>query len=242
MACFSWMEDLYALTVRTSLLFDHFMTIPAFSCTDAHVIPAPVGDTSLRRFALEAKVLGFDSIVAEYTGSVPDDCAIPVAIVACITAETQQKAIRAAEKAAKSADLVGISVSDAGILRGVVQSGSVNIMYGLASHPPGTLDHITARFAAERGVSVAIDLDSLLGRHSHRRQRAIRSFHDILRLHRKHQFPLVLGSGATSYLGLRTPRAVTLLCRSFGMEDAEIKAAFSSVDALLHPQVPVEVI
>ena len=242
MVCFSWMEDLYTLTGRTSLLFDDFMTIPAFSCTDAHVIPAPSGDTSLRRFALEAKNLGFDSIIAEFTGPVPEDCVIPVVLMACVTEETQQKAIRAAGKAAKTADLVGISAGDAGMLRGVVQSGSVNIIYGLASQPPGTLDHITARYAAERGVAVAIDLESLLGRHSHRRQRAIRSYHDILRLHRKHHFPLVLGSGAQSYLGLRTPRAVALLCRSFGMEDAEIRAGFSSVNALLHPLVPVEVI
>jgi len=236
------MEDLYTLTGRTSLLFDDFMTIPAFSCTDAHVIIAPSGDTSLRRFALEAKNLGFDSIIAEFTGNVPEDCVIPVVLMACVTEETQQKAIRAAGKAAKTADLVGISAGDAGMLRGVVQSGSVSIIYGLASQPPGTLDHITARYAAERGVAVAIDLESLLGRHSHRRQRAIRSYHDVLRLHRKHRFPLVVGSGDHSYLGLRTPRAVALLCRSFGMEDAEIRAGFSSVNALLHPLVPVEVI
>ena len=227
---------------RTSLLFDDFMTIPAFSCTDAHVIPAPAGDTSLRRFALGAKALGFDSIVAEYTGAFPEDCAIPVARITCIVGETQQKAIRDAGKAARTADLVGIYAGDAGILRGVVQSGSVNIIYGLASQPIGTLDHITARYTAERGVAVAIELNSLLGRHSHRRQRAIRAYHDILRLHRKHHFPLVLGSGTNSYLGLRSPRAVALLCRSFGMEDAEIKAAFSAVDTLLHPHVPVEVI
>lgn len=236
------MEDLYTLTGRTTHSFDDFMKIPAFSCTDVYVIPAPAGDTSLRRFALEAKALGFDSIVAEYAGAVPEDCAIPVAVMACVGGETQQKAIRAAGKAAKTADLVGISAGDAGILRGVVQSGSVNIIYDLASQPPGTLDHITSRYAAECGVAVAIELRPLLGCHSHRRQRTIRSYHDILRLHRKYQFPLVLGSGADSYLGLRTPRAVTLLCRSFGMEDTEIRAALGSVDALLHPTVPVEVI
>jgi ribonuclease P/MRP protein subunit RPP1 len=74
------------------------------------------------------------------------------------------------------------------------------------------------------------------------RQAALRRYADVIVLHERYGFPLVLDTGARSCLDLRAPRAVSALCRLFGMDDDGVEAAFARVGALMDPARPVRVV
>ncbi|HOV68669.1 MAG TPA: RNase P subunit p30 family protein, partial [Methanoregulaceae archaeon] len=74
------------------------------------------------------------------------------------------------------------------------------------------------------------------------RQSALRRYADVLVLHHRYGFPLVLGSGAQSCLELRAPRAFAALCALFGLDQDGVDAALSGVEGLLAPRSPVRVV
>jgi ribonuclease P/MRP protein subunit RPP1 len=210
--------------------------------TDACVFPYPQGDTSLRRFALEARHLGLDSLVcidAQERGTVHDVLVLKGVI---IEGTTMQEVVSRVKKQQRSTDLILVKAGDAAFNRAVLSYRGVHILRGLHTQPKRAFDQVSAKNAADKGIAVDIDLFPLIHQRGGGRQKALQCYRDVLRLHRKYRFPLTLSSGARSLLDLRSTREITRLCAVFGMEPQEVTDAMSTVDRLLHPPGPVEVI
>jgi ribonuclease P/MRP protein subunit RPP1 len=211
-------------------------------CTDACIFPYPQGDTSLRRFSLEARQLGLNALVcsgAEETGHIHG---VLVHRGVVIEAGSMQEVVARVKKEQRSADLILVKAGDAAFNRAVLSYSGVHILCGLHHAPKRAFDQVSAKNATDKRIAIDISLFPLIHLRGAGRQKALRCYRDVLHLHRKYRFPLTLSSGARSLLDLRSVREITNLCGLFGMEPNEVADALGAVDRLLEPSGPVEVI
>jgi ribonuclease P/MRP protein subunit RPP1 len=196
--------------------------------TDAAVFPYPCGDTSVRRLALEAKILGFDSIVAMDTPAGSFD---GVEILSGILVqEASMRDVTARVKRAKdSGAVISVIARDNGFNRAAIGLKGVHILRGIHTADKTAFDHVTAKMAADNNVAIDIDLSSLISGRGFARQRAIHQYRDVLTFERRFEFPVTLSSHARSYLDLRAVREITGLGSLIGMETSDVERALDGV-------------
>lgn len=205
--------------------------------TDAAVFPYPCGDTSVRRLALEAKALGYDSLVAIDS---PAGSADGVEILSgIIIQDTPMRDVIARVKRAKDAGtVVSVSARDNGFNRAVIGLKGVHILRGIHAADKTAFDHVTAKMAADNTIAVDIDLSVLIFLRGVIRQRAIHRYRDILTFERRFEFPVTLSSHARSYPDLRAVREVTGLCSLIGMDTPDVEKALDAVGRVTTPPAP----
>ena len=205
--------------------------------TDAAVFPYPCGDTSVRRLALEAKTLGYDSLVAiDSPAGSSDGVEILSGI---IVQDTPLRDVIARVKRAKDAGIVvSVGARDNGFNRAVIGLRGVHILRGIHAADKTAFDHVTAKMAADNNVAVDMDLSVLISARGVLRQRAIHRYRDILIFERRFEFPVTLSSYARSYLDLRAVREVTGLCSLVGMDISGVEKALDSVGRVTTPPAP----
>lgn len=205
--------------------------------TDAAVCPFPHGDTSVRRFALEAAALGFDSLVALDTPQATyGDIAVKRGIL--IRTPSMKEVMAQVKREAGSGTVISVKAGDAGFNRAVVGYRGVHILRGVHAADKNAFDHVTAKMAADNRVAVDIDLSVLIAARGVARQRAIQRYRDVLVLEERFEFPLTLSTYARSVLDLRAVREITGLCSLLGMDLGDVERAFGGVGAVTEPVQP----
>jgi len=209
---------------------------------DACTCPYPKGDSSLRRMAIEARELGFDGMVA--VGEVPPTGLSGITVLrgAVVRAENPREVLRQVRRLSGVCDVVMVRARDARFNRAVVTQPGIQTFHGVHRIPRGGFDHVCARAAAERGVAVDLSIRPIIRYRGLGRQRVLDRYADILRLHRRFEFPLTLSSSAMSVLELRSSRQWHHLASLFGMEREEVDAAMKAVGTLVNPPRPVEAV
>jgi len=205
--------------------------------TDTGLCPFPAGDSSIWRMALEARALGFDSLVAigvpsgEYYG-------IPIREGIMIR---DLPAKDAAAKARRSADgrLVMVRAGDNGFNRAMLGVRSMDVLCGIEHADRYAFDHVTAKMAADNNVAVDISLAPLIRKRGPARQKALDRYRDILMLSRKFSFPLVLSTHADSVLSMRSVREVSGLAAMIGFDLPEIGEALGFAGSYSSGRSPV---
>lgn len=210
-------------------------------CTDACVYPRPLGDSSIRRMALEARELGFDSLVAVEAGS----CTLAgVDIVGSVV--LQGREIREVQSALKrTAAGSGILMVDAGdytFNRAILHMSGIRILRGIHSSPKNSFDHILSRMAAERQVAVDLDFSPVVRERGHVRQKVLHRYADLVRLQDRFGFPLTISSGARSILEMKSLRDLVALGALAGLDEEGVLLALQGVSRILHRERPVEVV
>ncbi len=198
------------------------------------------GDTTVERMALEAGALGYDAIVS--FGAPAMTCGkVRVIPGVDVAAEKQNQALAVVRRAPEGA-FVSVRLGEQGFNRAAAGFPGVHALSGVHRCRRNSFDHVAARTAAQRGVAIELVLAPLIRERGGLRQAALRRYADVLVLHDRYGFPLVLGSGAHSCLDLRAPRAAAALCRLFGLDADGVEAAFTGVEALMAPAGPVRVV
>jgi ribonuclease P/MRP protein subunit RPP1 len=205
--------------------------------TDAAVCPYPNGDSSVRRFALEAEALGFDSLVAADTPSATFG-GIEVRRGLFIQNAGMKDVIAQVKRAGDPGTVVSVKAGDAGFNRGVVGFRGVNILRGLHAADKNAFDHVTAKMAADNRVAVDIDLSCLISARGIARQKAIQRYRDVMVLEQRFEFPLTISTYARSVLDLRAVREISGLCTLLGMDLPDVEKALAGVGAVTAPPEP----
>jgi ribonuclease P/MRP protein subunit RPP1 len=205
--------------------------------TDAAVFPYPCGDTSVRRLTLEAKILGFDSLVVMDT---PAGSLDGVEILSGIVLQdlSMRDVITRVKRAKDSGAVISILARDNGFNRAAIGLKGVHILRGIQTADKKAFDHVTAKIAADNNVAIDIDLSVLITARGTARQRAIHQLRDVLTFERRFEFPLTLSSHARSYLDLRAVREITGLCSLIGMETSDVERALDGVGRVTTPPQP----
>ncbi len=208
---------------------------------DACLHPYPGGDSSLRRMAAEAGELGFDTIV------VPDATphsfsGVRIIPATILTGESIRAVSAGLRNVAGGKSLIMVNAGENGFNRSVLGLKGVHVLRNLSQTRKQSFDHICARFAAERGIAVDLDLYPVIHNEGSSRQRVLVRFGELIRLHSRHLFPLTISSNARSILDLRSVDEIVLICSLFGMEEDDVHAALSTTGYLLAPPGPVQVV
>ncbi|MDI6645154.1 MAG: RNase P subunit p30 family protein [Methanobacteriaceae archaeon] len=80
------------------------------------------------------------------------------------------------------------------------------------------LNHILSKEAAKNQVAVEININSILQSRYSYRSKLFSQYRDILKLHEKFKFPIIITSAGTSIYDLRKPRDIIRLTQCFGMK------------------------
>lgn len=189
----------------------------------------------------EAKELGFDSCVALTTQPIPT---LPLNVIrGVIIGENSVKKVNSAlRKVPDDVGFVMVGALDSGFNRGVLSLRGIHVLKGIATSPHASLDHVAARHAAHHRIGVDIDLYPVVHERGLARQKVLQRYEDLLVLHRRFRFPLVISSGAHSVLDQRSVREVVLICSLFGMSAEEVYRALASVEMITNRRGPVEVV
>ena len=203
--------------------------------TDAAVYPFPLGDTSVRRLALEAAALGFDSIVAADTPS-GTYAGITVRSGLMLRDLPVKDVISAVKRVKDSGKVVSVNAANNSFNRAVIGIKGVHILRGIQAADKLAFDHVTAKMAADNRVAVDIDLSPIIHGRSVTRQRAIHRYMDILVLEQRFEFPITLSTHARSFLEMRNVRDVAGMCSLIGMDVPDVERALAGVGTVLAPQ------
>lgn len=203
--------------------------------TDAAVYPFPLGDTSVRRLALEAAALGFDSIVAVDTPS-GTYAGITVRSGLMLRDIPVKDVISAVKRVKDSGKVVSVNAANNSFNRAVIGIKGVHILRGIQAADKLAFDHVAAKMAADNRVAVDIDLSPIIHGRSVTRQRAIHRYMDILVLEQRFEFPITLSTHARSFLEMRNVRDVAGICSLIGMDVPDVERALAGVGTVLTPQ------
>ena len=205
--------------------------------TDAAVFPYPCGDTSVRRLALEAKSLGFDSLVAMDTPSGSFD-GVDILSGIIVQDAPMRDVIARVKRAKEAGTVISVCARDNGFNRAVISLKGIHILRGIQAADKTAFDHVTAKMAADNNVAVEIDLSVLIAARGVVRQRAMHRYRDVLTFERRFEFPVTLSSCARSYLDLRAVREITGLCSLIGMDIAGVEKSLDAVGRITTPPAP----
>ncbi len=205
--------------------------------TDAAVCPYPNGDSSVRRLALEAAALGFDSLVAIDTPAAMHG-EVEVLSGLFIRNAGMKDVIALVKRAKESGTVISVRAGDAGFNRAAVSLRGVHILRGVHAADKNAFDHVTAKMAADNRVAVDIDLSVIIAGRGIARQRAIQRYRDVLVLERRFGFPLTVSTYARSVLELRAVREISGLGTLLGMDVPDVERALAGVGTVTTPQVP----
>lgn len=210
--------------------------------TDAAVCPFPNGDSSVRRLALEAAALGFDSLVAFDTPSATyGDVEVRRGLF--IQNAGMKDVIAQVKRVNDPRTVVSVRAGDAGFNRGVVGFRGVHILRGVHAAEKNAFDHVTAKMAADNRVAVDVDLSCLISARGIARQKAIQRYRDVMVLEQRFEFPLTLSTYARSVLDLRAVREISGLCTILGMDLPDVEKALAGVGAVTAlPEPAVKVV
>ena len=218
-----------------------FPILSLMTVADACVHPYRDGNSSLRRMAVEARELGFDTLVVP--GAAPLTVAgvriIPAVI---ISGESVRTVSGRLSKCGDGQSLVMVEAGEKGFNRAVLNLRGVHVLRGLHRTRKQSFDHVCARSAAERSIAVDIDISPLIHITGTPRQRALGRFAELMRLHNRYRFLLTVSSNARSVLHLRSVDDIVLLCSLFGMEEGDAWEALATAGHLIAPAGPVRVV
>ena len=206
--------------------------------TDSCVCPYPHGDSSVRRVALAARDLGFDSIVAidsppgEYAG-------IEVLSGVLIRERATKDVINRVKRARESGSIIMVQAGDSGFNRAIISLKGVHVLSGIHLADKKAFDHVTAKMAADSRVAVDLDLSPLISGRGIPRQRAIHRYRDILMFAGRFGFPVTLSSHARSVLEMRAVREISGLCSLIGMDIPDVEKALAGIEAVTTRENPV---
>jgi ribonuclease P/MRP protein subunit RPP1 len=210
--------------------------------TDACVFPYPNGNTSVRRMALEARSLGFDSIVAVDTAGGEYGGVQVIPGIHIRDAPVREVINRVKRERGKGA-VVSVQAGDTGFNRAAIGIKGMHILRGIQSCDKTAFDHVSAKMATDNRVAIDLDISPVITGRGISRQRVLHRYRDILVLQNRFEFPVTISSHARSCLDMRAVREISGLCSLLGMDVEMVGSALASVEAIMAPSVSaVEVI
>lgn len=164
------------------------------------------------------------------TNHIPEDNKFIINSGVEIHAKNPEDLKKKVKKFRKKADVILVHGGDLKINRAATEDPRIDIL----SHPyrsryDSGINHVLSVKAAENSVAVEINLKYLLLTRPNQRHRVLNQFRQIVKLHRKYKFPMIINSDASSIYDLRNPKDVIALASCFGMTDGEASRALSTV-------------
>ena len=141
-------------------------------------------------------------------------------------------------KERSNADFLTVRSADEKIIRAAAESPDVDAVFPISnpSQKPaaGPINHIVAKFAADKKTAFAFDIAPfLLAKSGYRRSKLFSDTAEMIQILRKYNVPILLCSGAGSVCEQRGPYELEAFGRLLGLTQEETTAAVSTLLAVI---------
>jgi len=142
------------------------------------------------------------------------------------------------KKERPNADFLTVRSADEKIIRAAAESPDVDAVFPISnpSQKPaaGPINHIVAKFAADKKTAFAFDIAPfLLAKSGYRRSKLFSDTTEMIQILRKYNVPILLCSGAGSVCEQRGPYELEAFGRLLGLTQEETNAAVSTLPAVI---------
>ncbi|HJJ56523.1 MAG TPA: hypothetical protein O0X14_03395 [Methanocorpusculum sp.] len=193
----------------------------------------------LNQMIITAKSCGISQVVVyNYPSNNLPDLYVGTKIrIGHIINEHTPRSIRDQIKNIPNNHIVMVKAGDNSFNRMVTTIKRINFLTGITELPKGGFDHIVARMAADTNTGIVFDLSQIINPQF--RRNALLKYAEILNLHRKYKFPVVISSGANNIFGIKNYIEIVALCSLFGMNRQEVHTSLTNFDSIINPKCPV---
>jgi ribonuclease P/MRP protein subunit RPP1 len=147
-----------------------------------------------------------------------------------IKAKNPEDLKRKVQKFRNKTDVLLVQGGNLKINRAATEDPRLDILcYPYRNRVDSGINHVLAAKAAKNKVAIEINLKYLLMNRPNQRHRVLSQFRQIVKLHRKFKFPLIITSNAHSIYDLHSPKDLVALAACFGMTNEEANKAISAV-------------
>lgn len=207
----------------------------------------PDGDSTVARFARQAREYGYDGIVVRNASearpkpeadgerafeAVLEETGVEVVGTDQISVEDPQRASGFVGNYRDQYTLVLVAGGTNAINRFAVEQDRVDVL----AHPmrgEGDFNHVLARAARDNGVRVEFDLSRVLRTSGGRRVRALQSLRKLRELVDQYDTPYVVSATPRSHLHLRAPRELLAVGETIGFDPDAIRTGLEEWGRLI---------
>ena len=90
------------------------------------------------------------------------------------------------------------------------------------------INHVLAKEAFKNNVAIELCFKDILSSYLSYRSRVLSHFREIIKLHKKFKFPLIITTGSSSLFDIRSPRDISAIFKSIGLNENDIKNCLNS--------------
>lgn len=144
-----------------------------------------------------------------------------------VGAKNQNEARKIANKFRSKANYISCLGGDLKLNRGICENVKMDVLSRpyYKRHDSG-MNHVLAKLAAKNNVAIELCFRDILNQHLKYRANAIASFKEILKFHRKFNFPIILTTDTKYIYDVRTTRDIVAVFKSIGFTNEEIYKGF----------------
>ncbi|NOZ82230.1 MAG: ribonuclease P protein component 3 [Euryarchaeota archaeon] len=147
-----------------------------------------------------------------------------------VHADTRRELLSEVRKSWKRFDFLLVHGGSMEINRSAVRDSRVDaLLHPYAGRKDCGVDTVVARYAAEQGVAIAVELEDIVTARGIERAKVLSHFREILRLSRKYGFSVLATSGARCRYALRSLREGVALLECCGFSEDEALRALQQV-------------
>ena len=144
-----------------------------------------------------------------------------------IVAKNQNEARKIANKFRSKSNYISCLGGDLKLNRGICENVKMDVLSRpyYKRHDSG-MNHVLAKLAAKNNVAIELCFRDILNQHLKYRANAIASFKEILKFHRKYNFPIILTTDTKYIYDVRTTRDIVAVFKAIGFTNEEIYKGF----------------
>ncbi|MCL2687502.1 MAG: ribonuclease P subunit P30 [Methanobrevibacter sp.] len=95
------------------------------------------------------------------------------------------------------------------------------------------INHVLAKEAYKNNVAIELCFNDILSSYLSYRSKIMAHFREIIKLHKKFKFPLVITTGASSFWDIRSPRDISAIFKYLGLSEKDLTACFHDYPKVL---------
>ena len=140
-----------------------------------------------------------------------------------IEAKNQNEIYKVSQKFRKRTNFVSVLGMDLKVNRAACENRRIDVLSRpyLNKRECG-INHVLAKEAYRNDVAIELSFNDILSSYLSYRSKIMAHFREIIKLHKKFKFPLIISSTSSSVWDIRSPNDISAIFKSLGLSEKEI--------------------
>ncbi|RBQ22922.1 Ribonuclease P protein component 3 [Candidatus Methanobinarius endosymbioticus] len=136
--------------------------------------------------------------------------------------KNQNELYKLTKKYRNKTKFISVLGGDLGVNRGVCENIQVDVLSRPYLNLPSCgINHVLAKEAVKNYVAIELCFNDILSSYLSYRSKIMAHFREIIKLHKKFKFPLIITSGASSIWEIRSPRDISAIFKYLDLFEDE---------------------